>query len=30
MAAQLLMAASIVGAVLIAVLFTVKVFFGGF
>lgn len=30
MAAQLLMAAAVVGAVLIAVLFTITVFFGGF
>jgi len=29
MAAQLLMAASIVGAIVIAVLFTIQVFFGG-
>jgi len=30
MAAQLLMAAAVVGAILIAVLFTIQVFFGGF
>jgi|GEM_PF-3060946 hypothetical protein len=29
MAAQLLMAASVVGAIVIAVLFTITVFFGG-